>query len=392
MFVVDKMKICYIFGKYHFSLIVKIVKCYVLCVNRKKMKNLLMWVLVVIMVALGLILSMTSVISLILMLVAAVYLMPPVRERYFTQGKFASLNKKNPTIYITSLIVCMGIFSAMSGFEDDLVDQEIKKYKKDPDAFIKEINGHLQSKNYYAAINSLDNVLTKVNNDELKNLRHDATLIEMMDDAESDRLFLFNEEDISKYIEKMGKEARLDDVQKKYEQLAVKKINRSLAEKDVNGANSTITGVLKIFPASKIKNDFVKEIARVEAIVAEENAPVELPLGSLTYYKDGGTQNISSKQYKYACKNSSISNNSIKSAGLGIRLIDTIISTNGIGSINSKFVHWDEGEQVCVGIFSIAGMYQGTSYNKKYGGYMYAFENDGKNVVAKLGTQVSEMD
>jgi hypothetical protein len=357
-----------------------------------KMKNLLMWALVAIMISLGLILSMTSAMSLILMLVAAVYLMPPIREKYFAKGNFAVLNKRNPTIYTTSLIVIASIFFAMSGFEDNLVEQEITKYKKDPDAFIKEINGDLQSQDYYKAIRNLDNMLTKVNDEKLKNLRHNATLVEMIADAETDRLFLFNEEDISKYIKIMGKEARLDDVQKKYEQLAASKIKRSLTEKNINEANNTIANVLKIFPASQIKNDFVKEIARVEAIVAEENAPVELPLGSLTYYKDGGTQNISLKQYKYTCKNSSISNNSIKSAGLGIRLIDTIISTNGVGSINSKFVHWDEGEQVCVGLFNITGMYQGTSYNKKYGGYMYAFENDGKNIVGKLGTQVSEMD
>jgi hypothetical protein len=134
--------------------------------------------------------------------------------------------------------------------------------------------------------------------------------------------------------------------------------------------------------------------AEAEKVQAEVR---NLPNGELIFYKDGGStsNNISIAQYEYACKqikqSASITNQSIRIQGVGNNLIFNLLQTNGIGSIKNKFVHWSSEEQACTGLFDIVGTYNGTTYNKKYGGYIYTFVKDNAGISGNIGGFVRDL-
>ncbi len=141
------------------------------------------------------------------------------------------------------------------------------------------------------------------------------------------------------------------------------------------------------------------ELAKQQQAKAEQlQAEVRnLPNGELIFYKDSGSRsnNISIEQYEYACKqikqSASITNESIRIQGAGNNLIFNLLQTNGMGSIKNKFVYWSPEEQACTGLFDIVGTYNGTTYNKKYGGYIYTFVKDNSGISGNIGGFVSDL-
>jgi hypothetical protein len=141
------------------------------------------------------------------------------------------------------------------------------------------------------------------------------------------------------------------------------------------------------------------ELAKQQQAKAEQlQAEVRnLPNGELIFYKDSGSRsnNISIEQYEYACKQikqtASITNQSIRIQGVGNNLIFNLLQTNGIGSIKNKFVHWSSEEQACTGLFDIVGTYNGTTYNKKYGGEIYTFVKDNSGISGEIGSYAREL-
>jgi hypothetical protein len=180
-------------------------------------------------------------------------------------------------------------------------------------------------------------------------------------------------------------------------------ISNQLQEQNLSGAKFNFEKFEQIAKNDKtfieLKSAYEKAAAaaeEVKAAKAKEQAEAKnLPNGKLIFYKDSGSSsnNISIAQYEYACKQSgSISNESIRIQGAVNGLIRTILDTNGLGSIKNKFISWNAEEQVCVGIFDIVGTYNGTTYNKKYGGYIYTFDKDSSGMLGNIGGYVSEIN
>ncbi len=191
------------------------------------------------------------------------------------------------------------------------------------------------------------------------------------------------------------------------------KISQQLDDGNLSGANFDLKkyeSVAKNDPTFiELKENYQKQYNAAEELKKKEReakqkqleeqkkaeaAASNVPNGKLIYYKDSGStsNNITISQYRYACKKSwTISNESIRIQGAANGLIRTIIDTNGSGSIKNKFITWNEDEQVCVGLFDIVGTYNGTTYNKKYGGYIYTFENNNGSFEANIGGIVSEV-
>lgn len=141
------------------------------------------------------------------------------------------------------------------------------------------------------------------------------------------------------------------------------------------------------------------ELAKQQQAKAEQlQAEVRnLPNGELKFYKDSGSRsnNISIEQYEYACKqisqSASITNMSIRRLGVVNNLISNLLQTNGMGSIKNKAIAWSPKEQVCYGYFDIVGTYNGTTYNKKYGGEIYTFDKDNSGISGNIGSDVGEL-
>lgn len=183
-------------------------------------------------------------------------------------------------------------------------------------------------------------------------------------------------------------------------------ITNQLEDGDLTGARLNIERYQKIAKKDntflELKSTYEKAVAAAaEARAAKGKEQAEasnLPNGELIFYIDSGrtSNNISIAQYEYACKqtkqNGSISNESIRIQGAANGLIRTILDTNGMGSIRNKFISWNEKEQVCVGLFDIVGTYNGTTYNKKYGGYIYTFDKSSAGILGNIGGFVSEVN
>jgi hypothetical protein len=85
----------------------------------------------------------------------------------------------------------------------------------------------------------------------------------------------------------------------------------------------------------------------------------------------------------------------VSSIGGTIRRTESYRSWDNIFSIlgiRNKFISWNEKEQVCVGLFDIVGTYNGTTYNKKYGGYIYTFDKSSAGILGNVGGFVSELN
>jgi hypothetical protein len=199
---------------------------------------------------------------------------------------------------------------------------------------------------------------------------------------------------INKYDSAVADDSDFKAVKEKY--LAAKKADDERKKKEAELAKQQQAKEAELAKQQQAKE---AELAKQQQAEAEKvQAEVRnLPNGELIFYKDGGStsNNISIAQYEYVCKqikqSASITNQSIRIQGVGNNLIFNLLQTNGIGSIKNKFVHWSSEEQACTGLFDIVGTYNGTTYNKKYGGYIYTFVKDNAGISGNIGGFVRDL-
>jgi hypothetical protein len=199
---------------------------------------------------------------------------------------------------------------------------------------------------------------------------------------------------INKYDSAVADDSDFKAVKEKY--LAAKKADDERKKKEAELAKQQQAKEAELAKQQQAKE---AELAKQQQAKSEQlQAEVRnLPNGELKFYKDSGSRsnNISIEQYEYACKQikqtASITNMSIRRLGVVDNLISNLLQTNGMDSIKNKAIAWSSKEQVCYGYFDIVGTYNGTTYNKKYGGEIYTFVKDNSGISGEIGSYAREL-
>ena len=236
------------------------------------MKNIGLWILSIVCLAFAILFGATSILAGVLLLLAAAYTAPFVREKYLAHLKDNVLLQRKATLAIVAICFVGGVALTASNQDAKSSAELAQKYKTDPSAFLSNARKKLAANDYFGAQYELNKLLVVLPDDQaLKDLKHEIFVSEMKANIADGKAFLVDDA-YAGYKKLMGSSAKTEEVQSAFEEGIARKIRKDLAKEDVFGANRSAEQLSKLFPSSQTHAQLKKEIDATKAAIEKKLA------------------------------------------------------------------------------------------------------------------------